>query len=132
MLNNENEDKMILTCCIFIHAAKMDQNFSQNEKKIIIKALNNLFNKDEAFCNTILIKAEKKEEDSNQILYFTKKIKSFDKAFRLKVIKVLWEIIYSDNVSDMYESNLMRRLSGLLYISDKESGEIKKEILKYK
>ena len=101
-------------------------------KKIIIKALNNLFEKDDSYCNKILIKAEKKEEDANQILDFTRKIKSFDKSFRLKIIKVLWEIIYADNISDMYESNLMRRLNGLLYISDKESGDIKSEILKNK
>ena len=110
----------------------MDENYTEQEKNIILKALLNLYSKSENELKLILNEAEKKENDSNHILEFTREIKNYDKEFRLKIIKILWQIIYSDNHSDMYESNLMRRLNGLLYITDKESGEIKNSILKSK
>ena len=122
----------MLTYCLFIHAAKMDENYTKNEKNIILKALHSLYNKTNDELELILKESEKKENDSNHILEFTREIKNYDKEFRLKIIKILWQIIYSDNHSDMYESNLMRRLNGLLYITDKESGEIKNSILKSK
>ena len=122
----------MLTCCLFIHAAKMDENYTKNEKNIILKALHSLYNKSNDELELILKESEKKENDSNHILEFTREIKNYDKEFRLKIIKILWQIIYSDNHSDMYESNLMRRLNGLLYITDKESGEIKNSILESK
>jgi len=130
--NTNNDYQIILTCCIFVHAAKMDENYTEQEKNIILKALLNLYSKSENELKLILNEAEKKENDSNHILEFTREIKNYDKEFRLKIIKILWQIIYSDNHSDMYESNLMRRLNGLLYITDKESGEIKNSILKSK
>ena len=80
--------------------------------------------------NEILSEAEEIEKKSNQILEFTREIKNYDKSFRLKVIENLWKIIYSDEISDMYESNLMRRLSKLLYVSDKEIGDLKMKINK--
>jgi len=125
-----NKDyQIVLTCALFIHAARMDENYTKHEKNIIIKALGNLFKKSENELELILKEAEKKENESNHILEFTREIKNYDKEFRLKIIKVLWQIIYSDNHSDMYETNLMRRLNGLLYITDKESGEIKNSII---
>ena len=138
--NKENDKKktandnnqIMLTCCLFIHAAKMDENYTKNEKNMILKALHSLYNKSNDELELILKESEKKENDSNHILEFTREIKNYDKEFRLKIIKILWQIIYSDNHSDMYESNLMRRLNGLLYITDKESGEIKNSILKSK
>ena len=138
--NKENDKKkttndnnqIMLTCCLFIHAAKMDENYTKNEKNIILKALHSLYNKSNDELELILKESEKKENDSNHILEFTREIKNYDKEFRLKIIKILWQIIYSDNHSDMYESNLMRRLNGLLYITDKESGEIKNSILESK
>ena len=75
-------------------------------------------------------KKQKKENQSNQILEFTREVKNYEKNFRLKIIEVLWKIIYSEGVSDMYESTLMRRICGLLYVSDKASGEIKEKFLK--
>ena len=84
--------------------------------------------KKESEVKIILGEAEKKENHSNQILEFTKEIKNSEKNFRFKILEVLWKIIYSDGVSDMYESTLMRRLSGLLYVSDRESGIIKQSI----
>ena len=81
---------------------------------------------------SFLKRQKKKESQSNQILEFTKEIKKLEKNFRLKILEVLWKIIYSDGVSDMYESSLMRRLSGLLYVTDKEVGDIKQLIIKSK
>ena len=81
---------------------------------------------------SFLKKQKKKESQSNQILEFTKEVKNSEKSFRLKILEVLWRIIYSDGISDMYESNLMRRLSGLLYVSDKETGDIKQLIINSK
>ena len=72
----------------------------------------------------ILKNAEKKEEESNQIIEFTKEIKKSSMEFRYKIIEILWKIVYSDRASDMYESNLIRRICGLLYISDKDNGII--------
>ena len=82
--------------------------------------------------NSCFKKQKKKESESNQILEFTKEIKSSEKNFRLKILEILWKIIYSDGILDMYESTLMRRLSGLLYVSDKETGDIKQTIINNK
>ena len=127
---NKDEKNLVLICGLFVHAARMDENYTSNEKLIILKALSKISDKDEADIKAILEKAEKKESDSNQILEFTREVKNYEKNFRLKIIEVLWKIIYSDGVSDMYESNLMRRLAKLLYVSDKESGEIKQLVIK--
>ena len=127
---NKDEKNLVLICALFVHAARMDENYTSNEKLIILKALSKISDKDEADIKAILEKAEKKESDSNQILEFTREVKNYEKNFRLKIIEVLWKIIYSDGVSDMYESNLMRRLAKLLYVSDKETGEIKQLVIK--
>ena len=124
--NNNNKD--VLVAALLIHAAKIDENYSDTEKQIIKKALANL-NKisiDEA--HQIIIKAERKEIESNQIIEFTQEIKKYSMEFRLKIIEIIWKIVYSDGVSDNYESNLIRRLCGLLYVSDKDNGIIKKKI----
>ncbi len=121
-------DKNILIISLLIHAAKIDENYSEPEKKIIIKAIMEL-NKvglDEA--EKLLKVAEKKEEESNQIVEFTKEVKKYSMEFRLKVIEIIWKIVYSDGTSDNYETNLVRRICGLLYISDKDSGIIKTRI----
>tara|TARA_B100000686_G_scaffold340428_1_gene416100 strand:+ start:3053 stop:3481 length:429 start_codon:yes stop_codon:yes gene_type:complete len=121
-------DKDILIAALLIHAAKIDENYTDNEKKIIKKALVSLneITADEA---TILLEnGEKKEKESNQIVEFTKEIKNNPINFRMKIIEILWKIVYSDGSSDDYESNLIRRVCGLLYISDKESGMIKLKV----
>ena len=128
----KDEKNLVLICALFVHAAKMDENYTDKEKSIIIKALSNISDKKESDLKIVLKEAEKKESQSNQILEFTKEIKSSEKNFRLKILEVLWKIIYSDGVSDMYESTLMRRLSGLLYVSDKEAGDIKQSIINNK
>ena len=130
--NAESEKNLVLICALFVHAAKLDENYTDKEKSIILKALSEISDKRESELKIVLKEAEEKENQSNQILEFTKEVKNYEKNFRLKILEVLWKIIYSDGISDMYESNLMRRLSGLLYVSDKETGDIKKLIIKSK
>ena len=127
-----SKKNLVLICALFVHAAKMDENYTDKEKTIILKALSDISDKKENDLKIILEEAEKKENQSNQILEFTKEVKNSEKNFRLKILEVLWKIIYSDGISDMYESSLMRRLSGLLYVSDKEAGDIKQLIIKNK
>ena len=124
-LNNEN----VLVTALLIHAAKIDEHYSEEEKKIITKAIVNLkkITFDEA--EKLLKIAEKKEEESNQIVEFTKEIKKYSMEFRLKIIEIIWKIVYSDGKNDSYESGLIRRICGLLYVSDKESGIIKAKII---
>ena len=119
----------IKIAALLIHAAKIDQNYSENEKKIIIKALIELGVKGEK-TSEFLNKAEILEKNSNQILDFTKEIKNADKTFKIKIVETLWKIIYSNEEADMYETNLMRRLSGLLYLDNKLVGEIKENVKK--
>ena len=117
------------TASLLIHAAKIDENYTNNEKIIIEKTLVELgANKEK--LNELMKRAEENEENSNQILDFTRDIKSTDQNFKIKLIESLWKIIYSDKKSDIYESNLMRRLSGLLYLDNKMVGDIKEKIKK--
>ena len=118
-------DNSILIAAILIHAAKIDDNYSSNEKEIIKKALIDLKMTTLDKSEELLKQAEIKEKESNQILEFTKEIKKNSMEFRLRIIEILWKIVYSDKSSDIYESNLMRRICGLLYVSDKDSGMIK-------
>ena len=125
----ENSDnKNILVAALLIHAAKIDENYSDIEKKIIKEALINLNNINSDQAEELMKFAEKKEEESNQMLEFTREIKKHPMEFRLKIIEIIWKIVYSDDVSDNYESNLIRRICGLLYISDKDSGIIKTKV----
>ena len=126
----DRDESLIRVAALLVHAAKIDENYSQKEVKIIKNFLKSL-NKDVDVEN-IIKKAEIDERDSSQILKYTQEIKKNTLKFRTKIIKVLWKIILSDDNSDMYEGNLMRRICGLLYISDRISGEIKSEILKEK
>ena len=122
--NNKN----ILVTALLIHAAKIDDNYTGVEKEIIKKALINLNAITPNVAEELLIKAEKIEQESNQIVAFTREIKKNSMEFRLKIIEILWKIVYSDGSSDTYESNLIRRVCGLLYISDRESGMIKLKV----
>ena len=112
---------------LLVHAAKIDQNYTLKEREIIKKTLKELGSKIENIDN-ILISAEKLESDSNQILSFTKKIKSLDEKIKIKIFESLLKIIYSDGQSDMYEANLIRRLGGLLYLENKLIGELKNKV----
>ena len=134
---NKNENKeaeknielLSKTASLLIHAAKMDQKYSDEEKQIIKRTLFELGCKNESIDEMLII-AEKNESDSNQILDFTREIKNTDDNFKTKLIEALWKIIFSDNKADMYESSLMRRLAGLLYLDNKTVGEIKEQIKK--
>ena len=123
--NNDNSEDIVLITALLVHAAKMDENYTMDEKKIIEKALSQLTKKDSNEISQIITLAEKKESEANHILNFTREIKKKDINFRKEIIDILWKIVLSDGKSDMYESNLIRRVCGLLYISDKESGDIK-------
>ena len=125
---NNLDNKNILVAALLIHAAKMDENYTNIEKKIIKKALMSLNNISETQSEEIIKLAEKEEEESNQIVKFTGEVKKYSMEYRLKIIEVIWKIVYSDGVSDSYESNLIRRICGLLYISDKDNGIIKNKI----
>ena len=114
---------------LLIHVAKIDENYSEQERKIIKKTLLELGLKNEEL-DTIFKKSEEVEKNSNQILEFTKEVKNKDEEFKIKIVESLWKIIYADNVSDMYEMNLMRRLTGLLYLDSKIVGNIKDKVKK--
>ena len=120
--------KHILIAALLIHAAKIDDNYTDVEKEIIKKALIDLNAITPNETEELLKKAEKIEQQSNQIIAFTREIKKNSMEYRLKIIEILWKIVYSDGSSDSYESNLIRRVCGLLYISDKDSGMIKLKI----
>ena len=127
--NEENiNNKNILITALLIHAAKIDDNYTDVEKEIIKKALISLNAITSNEAEELLKKAEKIEQESNQIVAFTREIKKNSMEFRLKIIEILWKIVYSDGSSDSYESNLIRRVCGLLYISDRDSGMIKLKI----
>ena len=120
--------KNVLITALLIHAAKIDDNYTGLEKDIIKKALIGLNTITPNEAEELLKKAEKIEQESNQIVAFTKEIKKNSMGFRIKIIEILWKIVYSDASSDSYESNLIRRVCGLLYISDKDSGMIKLKV----
>ena len=131
IFNKKEQDsgnKNILVAALLIHAAKIDENYTDAEKKIIKKALMELNSTSSDQTEDLIKLAEKKEEQSNQIVEFTKEIKKYSMEFRLKIIEVIWKIVYSDGTSNDYESNLIRRICGLLYISGKDNGIIKTKI----
>ena len=124
----ENVDSLLTKIAsLLIHIAKIDQNYTEKEKKIISKTLLELGANQENLDKTML-DAEKNENDSNQILDFTKEIKNMDNKGKEKIVEALWSVVYSDGSSDMYEESLMRRLSGLLYLDKKIVGDIKEKI----
>ena len=117
------------TASLLIHTAKIDENYTNKEKLIIEKTLIELGANKENLNELIKI-AEENEKKSNQMLDFTKDIKNTDQDYKIKLIESLWKIIYSDKSSDIYESNLMRRLTGLLYLDRKLVGDIKEKVKK--
>jgi uncharacterized tellurite resistance protein B-like protein len=126
--DNKIDDKNVLVAALLIHAARIDENYTEIEKKIIKKSLINLNDITEEETDELLALAEKKEKEQNQIVEFTREIKKYSMEFRLKIIEVIWKIVYSDGTNDNYESNLIRRICGLLYITDKDSGIIKTKV----
>ena len=125
---NKNDEKPLLVTALLIHAAKMDENFTIEEENIIKKATSNLFKLEKKEVDSVYNSAVTKEENSNQILEYTKIIKNEEMSFRIKILELVWEIICSDKKVDSYESNLVSRICGLLYISSKDAGEIKQKV----
>ena len=123
----DNDTDLLNVACLMIHAAKIDENYTDKEKKIIKETLTKLSNNED--LDKLILEAETKESDSNHIQDFTKNIKAMDKNDKIEIIKNIWSIILSDGTSDMYEENLMRRLAGLLYVDAKTMGDIKLDIL---
>ena len=125
----KKEGDLIKVSALLVHAAKIDQNYSFQEQKIIKQTLIE-FGADDDNLEEILKNGEKIENDSVQILDYTREIKSMNQENKVKIIETLWRIIYSNKEADMYETNLMRRLGGLLYIDSKLMGDIKNRIEK--
>ena len=126
---NEKDSYFIKVAALLIHAAKIDEKYTIDEENIIKKTLLELgTNQNE--LDEIIIKAKQSEEKSNQILNFTKEIKNQNEKDKIKIIESLWRIIYSNKDADIYETSLMRRLSGLIYIDSKTMGNIKEKIKK--
>ena len=123
----DNDTDLLNVACLMIHAAKIDENYTDKEKKIIKETLTKLSNNED--LDKLISEAETKEADSNHIQDFTKNIKAMDKNYKIEIIKNIWSIILSDGTSDIYEENLMRRLAGLLYVDAKTMGDIKLDIL---
>ncbi len=132
--NNEKTDvnlESINIACLLIHAAKIDENYTSEEKEIVKKTVKKLY-PDLDNLDEVVSKAEQKENDSNHIQEFTKEVKSLSLENKIIIVETLWRIILSDGKSDIYENNLMRRLAGLLYLDDKIMGETKVKILNNK
>ena len=126
LTNNEPYSKI---ASLLIHAAKIDEAYEEKEKEIIKKTLIDL-GAESSDIDKIISNATIIEENSNQILDFTKEIKKIPKSDKIKIIESLWKIIYSNNTADIYETNLMRRLAGLLYIDPKTMGDLREKAKK--
>ena len=131
---NDHNRELTKMIALLIHAARIDENYTEKEKKLIINFAE-MSSKKNLSKNEILdliSKAEEYEKNSNQILEYTQEVKKLNLKSKQLVLEFLWKIILSDDKSDVYESTLMRRICGLLYLPDKLSGEIKLKILKEK
>ena len=126
--NNKN-NFLVKVCALLIHAAKIDEIFTKKEEEIIKQTLIELGLKENKIKETIN-EARIIEDNSNQILDFTKEVKNLPEDDKIRIIEALWSIIYSNNEADIYETNLMRRLAGLLYIDTKTMGDIKERVKK--
>ena len=125
--SKNNNDNLVKVAALLIHAAKIDENYSLLEENLIKQTLLKI-GADNSNIEEIIKDAQKIEENSNQILDFTKEIKNMNEEKKIEIIEALWRIIYSNKTADDYETNLMRRLAGLLYIDSKTMGDIKERI----
>ena len=124
-------EESINIACLLIHAAKIDENYTSEEREIVKKTVKKLY-PDSNNLDDVILKAEQKENDSNHIQEFTRDVKSLSMENKIIIVETLWRIILSDGKSDIYENNLMRRLAGLLYLDDKIIGETKMKVLSNK
>ena len=130
-IKDQKNIELIKIVSLLVHAAKIDENYTNKERNLIINFIND-FSKENRQINKsseILEESEKYEKDSNHILEFTKEIKKMDLKIKTSILKTLWQIVLSDDKSGIFESNLIRRICGLLYIPDKISGEIKLSLI---
>ena len=127
LIKKDDNDLLSKTASLLIHAARIDENYTEKEIIIIRDTLLKL-GADNSKINSLISKAEDDEANSNQILEFTKAVKNSDEEFKIKIVEALWSIIYSNEEADIYEANLMRRLSALLYLDDKIIGDIKQRV----
>ena len=126
--NNESDNPSLMAVAsLLVHSARIDENYTDKEKKIIKDAIVEM-GADKNEIDKIIKEAEEKEKDANQILDFTREVKNINEENKMIIIEALWDIIFSDEDADMYETNLMRRLSGLLYLDAKVVGEIKEKV----
>jgi len=123
----KKDEKFLNIAALLIHVAKIDENYTEKEKEIIKRTIEEISNNN-IKAKDIIEEAEKLDNDSNQILDFTKTVKNLEENLKIKLIETLWRIIYSDKNVDLYEASLMRRLAGLLYIDSKTLGDIKNKI----
>ena len=124
---NFDKTDYLKVAALLIHAAKIDENYSKNEESIIKRALIKI-GADDKIINDLIESAKKVEENANQILDFTREVKKMNNDIKIKIVETLWQIIYSDKKADVYETSLMRRIAGLLYIDNKIMGDIKEKI----
>tara|TARA_B100000700_G_scaffold290520_1_gene348640 strand:+ start:392 stop:811 length:420 start_codon:yes stop_codon:yes gene_type:complete len=125
---SEIENPLVKIAALLVHVARIDENYTKKEKEIVRKAMIELSSKNEKI-EEILSKAEEIEKNSNQILDFTKEVKNMKEDSKIKIVEILWNIIYSDGNPDMYENSIMRRLTGLLYLDPKIVGDIKEKTI---
>ena len=127
-LNKKKDNSLYVNIgALLIHVAKIDENYSEQEREIIKKTLLELGLK-KLDLDSVFKESEEVEKNSNQILEFTKEVKNKDEDFKVKIVEALWKIIYADKVSDIYETSFMRRLTGLIYLDSKIVGDIKEKI----
>ena len=129
-MNNLNKENVTAISALLVHAAKIDEIYTDQEKKLIKNFIKSYLKNEE--INETLKKAEEIENNSNQLLNFTNIIKKESMDFKKNIIEHLWRVVISDNTVDQYESNLIRRICGLIYFPDKECAEIKLNLLNLK
>ena len=129
MFSKKNKYNLVKIAALLIHAAKIDENYSEKEKEIIEQTLLKIGANNQDIQN-IITEGKTMEENAIQILDFTKEVKNMDEKNKIKIVETLWQIIYSNKEADIYETNLMRRLAGLMYIDNKTMGDIKDRIKK--
>ncbi len=128
-IEKQSNNQLIKIAALMIHASKIDENFSKQEEIIIKKALLKMGANTENI-QEIIEQSKVIEENANQILDFTKEVKAMDEESKIEIVETLWRIIYSNKDADIYETNLMRRLAGLMYIDNKIMGSIQEKIKK--
>ena len=129
-MNKLNKESVIGISALLVHAANIDENYSDHEKDLVKEFIKSYLKEENS--DEILKKAEEIEKNSNQLLNYTNIIKKNSLEIKKDIIEHLWKVLISDNTVDQYESNLMRRICGLIYFSDKECAEIKLKLLNSK